>query len=64
VEKLNIVKNDLNDYYLSGFKFTSLNFETVEPQIEEEDLKERQGKMDKYWETLLDGEARMLVEKE
>jgi chromodomain-helicase-DNA-binding protein 3 len=36
-ERLNIVKNDLNDYYLSGFKFTSLNFETVEPQGEELD---------------------------
>jgi chromodomain-helicase-DNA-binding protein 3/chromodomain-helicase-DNA-binding protein 4 len=38
---LNIVKNDLNDYYLSGFKFTSLNFETVERKEDEGDPKER-----------------------
>lgn len=28
-ENLNLKKNDINDYYLSGFKFTSLNFESV-----------------------------------
>lgn len=26
-KQLSIVKNDLNDYYLSGFKFSSCNFE-------------------------------------
>jgi chromodomain-helicase-DNA-binding protein 3 len=59
---LNIVKNDLNDYYLSGFKFTSCNFEKAidETEKNEKDLAHK----DKYWDTLLDGEARLRTEKE
>jgi chromodomain-helicase-DNA-binding protein 3/chromodomain-helicase-DNA-binding protein 4 len=29
---MNLKKNDINDYYLSGFKFTSFNLEQVEKE--------------------------------
>ncbi len=33
---MNLVKNDATDFYLSGFKYRSLNFEPIiaKPQVE------------------------------
>lgn len=57
---MHLKKNDLNDYYLSGFKFTSLNFET----LHQEDAQVNKGSLDKYWETFLDEEAKGLAQQQ
>ncbi|KRX09098.1 Zinc finger, FYVE/PHD-type [Pseudocohnilembus persalinus] len=63
MDNVQLTKNDINDYYLSGFKFTSLNFETVtDKQQENENINVEQKQ--KYWETLLDDEANQLMEKQ
>ena len=57
IENVTLRKNnDINDYYLSGFKFTQMNFETVGQQPK----KELDHTEDKYWTTLLDEEAMLL----
>ncbi|CAD8047864.1 unnamed protein product [Paramecium primaurelia] len=58
---VNLKKNDINDYYLSGFKFTSFNLEQVEKEGEES---HQNVNLDKYWETFLDEEAKGFAEKE
>ena len=44
------VRNDLNDYYLSGFKFQSLSFQSYNDHGENEmEIEEK----NKYWDTIL-----------
>lgn len=64
IENVKLVKNDINDYYLSGFKFTSLNFEQVDNRKEDPDLKENQYKLAKYWDTLLEKTVEEMRKKE
>ena len=47
-------RNDLNDFYLSGFKFQSLSFQSYNDHSEKENNLEEKNK---YWETLLGNEA-------
>lgn len=54
-------KNDLNDFYLSGFKFQSLSFQSYNDQNEKENNVEEKNK---YWETLLGSEALIFQEHE
>lgn len=58
------MKNDINDYYLSGFKFTSLNFEQVDNRKDDLNEKEDQYKIAKYWDTLLEKTVEELKKKE
>ncbi|KAL4501101.1 hypothetical protein ABPG73_013839 [Tetrahymena malaccensis] len=60
VENVSLRKSDLNDYYLSGFKFNSYNFETVDERQKRNDEEEKQKDQKKYWETLLDDQAKQL----
>ncbi len=54
-------KNDLNDFYLSGFKFQSLTFQSYNDQGESQgDVEEKT----KYWETLLGNDALIFQEQE
>ena len=55
------VRKDLNDYYLSGFKFQSLSFQSYNDNTENE--KDREEKS-KYWESLLNTEAHQYQEHE
>ena len=41
LENVQLRKSDLNDYYLSGFKFNSYNFETVDEREKKEDEGEK-----------------------
>lgn len=62
VEKSKLfVRKDLNDYYLSGFKFQSLSFQSFNGSTENE--KDREEK-NKYWESLLNEEAHLYQEQE
>ena len=54
-------RNDLNDFYLSGFKFQSLSFQSYNDQSEKENNVEEKNK---YWETLLGSEALVFQEHE
>lgn len=55
------VRKDLNDYYLSGFKFQSLSFQSYNDNIEKDkDLEEK----NKYWDSLLGTEAHVFHEQE
>lgn len=61
VENVQLRKSDLNDYYLSGFKFNSYNFETVDERPNQQERKGEEGNNEKkYWETLLDDQAKAL----
>lgn len=53
------VRKDLNDYYLSGFKFQSLCFQSYN-----EEEKESEEKNNKYWENVLSDEAHLFQEQE
>lgn len=53
------VRKDLNDYYLSGFKFQSLCFQSYN-----EEEKDNEEKNNKYWENILSDEAHIFQEQE
>lgn len=55
------VRKDLNDYYLSGFKFQSLSFQSFNGSNEQE---KNQEEKNKYWESLLNEEAHQFQEQE
>ena len=55
------VRKDLNDYYLSGFKFQSLSFQSFNGSNEQE---KNQEEKNKYWESLLNEEAHLFQEQE
>ena len=57
MEKVNLKKNDINDYYLSGFKFSSLTLETVD-NGEKETYNDDD--VNGYWSTILDEEAKLM----
>lgn len=40
VENVSLRKSDLNDYYLSGFKFNSYNFENIDERQKHEEHEE------------------------
>ena len=55
------VRNDLNDYYLSGFKFQSLSFQSYNDHGENEmEIEEK----NKYWDTILGKDALLFQEQE
>ena len=41
LENVQLRKSDLNDYYLSGFKFNSYNFETIDEREKKDDEGEK-----------------------
>ncbi len=55
MEKVNVKKNDINDYYLSGFKFSSL---TLEPVDNGDNQTYNDSDVNGYWTTMLDEEAK------
>ena len=55
------VRKDLNDYYLSGFKFQSLSFQSYNDNAEKQkDIEDK----NKYWEGLLSTDAQVFQEHE